>query len=373
MLICLPVTRSVSSSATRDDTRPRKVRKRRLLAFGLASPLVLYLAPMSVRVAFGGLALRYLVADFVITMAMTIVVFTAMWRTLKWSLRRRHSTRLTLVYAFLASSTAMMPVGLVRYALTQEWPTLLQKDPFEPDSVGFVLASSVSDSLPLLVLWSGLFLLPVALRRAERHRAQVTRVRRDAELFRLRAALEPHFVLNTLNTIAGLAADEPLEARRLIGLLGDLFRDATLDRDGTSHALEAEMSWLGRYAAIHEARHRRMVKFVWEIDPAAESVHVPPLLLQPLVENAVLHGVLRRRGGGTIWIRARIEDAELVCEVEDDGPGFSEGPLRAGARGIRLVERRLALGTARGQLLRERVDERTRLTIRIQPDAVGAT
>ena len=190
--------------------------------------------------------------------------------------------------------------------------------------------------------------------------------RREAELLRLRANLEPHFVLSTLNTIAGLVEDEPVEARRLIGLLGDLFRDATRNREQDVPSI-GEESRLERYAAIHEARHGRMIRFEWEIAREARHMTIPRLVLQPLVENAVLHGALRKRRGGLVRVRASVRRSGngdlLVCDVEDDGPGFGTGPRRPGASGLRIVERSLTLGRTRGTLVASREGDMTRMRL----------
>ncbi|HEU4404419.1 MAG TPA: histidine kinase [Polyangiaceae bacterium] len=348
---------------------------RQLLAFGYLSPLVLYLAPMSLRTLFGTVTPRYFLSDFVLSMAQFALVSACIMRALLWGTRRRLTTARSVALLFVVSAATMAATNLARHALGQWLPGLVPNDPAVPPGVAFALASAISDSLPLLVCWGGLFLLPMTLRRAERHRAQVASARREAELLRLRAHLEPHFVLNTLNAIAGLVADEPLEARRLIGLLGDLFREATSDRDRGEHALADEIAWLERYAAIHELRHRGLVRFAWHIEPAAARAPVPRLVLQPIVENAVVHGALRRRGGGTVRIAARVEGGApgaraLVCEVEDDGPGFGPAPRRPGASGMRIVERRLALGPPRGTLAVAREGGATRVTLRFD---LGAT
>ncbi len=220
--------------------------------------------------------------------------------------------------------------------------------------------------------WCGLFLLPVMFRNAQKRRMQVEVARREAELLRLRAHLEPHFLLNTLNTVSGLVVDDPAEARRMIGLLGDLLRDATSERASNVHTLAEEIAWLERYAAIHESRHGRMVCFAWDVEPAAKSASVPRLVLQPLVENAVLHGILRHRHGGTVKVRAYLEGSDLVCDVEDDGPGFPPGPRRAGAQGLRIVQRTLALFSRHASLAIASEQGATRVTARLPLQEVGA-
>jgi sensor histidine kinase YesM len=164
----------------------------------------------------------------------------------------------------------------------------------------------------------------------------------------LRSQLEPHFLLNTLNAIAGLVTQDPREARRLIGCLGDLLRDALRDPE-EMQTLDQEIAWLRRYAEILESRHSGALRFQWEIAGEAGEVLLPRLLLQPLVENAVKHGALCRSGGGQVVVRARVVDSSdgrasrVVCTVEDNGPGMTDAAPRSGAFGLRAVRRRLEL------------------------------
>lgn len=167
-----------------------------------------------------------------------------------------------------------------------------------------------------------------------------------AELAQLRSRLEPHFLLNTLNAIAGLLKEDPEQTRRLLSCLGDLLRDS-LESTATHQTLAEEVAWLRRYAEILEIRHHGQLSFEWQLDPAALSQTVPRSLLQPIVENAVIHGALRSSGPGRVTIAAAMERSEgtlrLVCRISDNGPGLLQGPTRPGAFGLHAVRRRLQL------------------------------
>jgi LytS/YehU family sensor histidine kinase len=163
------------------------------------------------------------------------------------------------------------------------------------------------------------------------------------ELATLRANLEPHFLLNTLNAIAGLVSEDPREARRLLGALGDLLRDSVTP-DGEMQTLDDQIEWLRRYAHILEVRHAGNLAFRWEVGGGTRRALLPRLLLQPLVENAVKHGALKRAGGGEITVRTELgEGPRLICTVEDNGPGVPARATRPGAFGLVSVRRRLAL------------------------------
>jgi LytS/YehU family sensor histidine kinase len=205
-------------------------------------------------------------------------------------------------------------------------------------------------------LWALAFDYPFAVESANVRTLEAQQLRSEAELAHLRAHLEPHFILNTLNAIAGLVTEDPREARRLLVCLGDLLRDA-VQETGELQRLDKQIAWLRRYAQILEARHRGALAFRWDVAPECESVILPRLLLQPLVENAVKHGALRRHdGAGEVVIRAaKRSDGGLICVVEDNGPGMPdpgmpESKMRAGAFGLQAVRRQLELEAPRASL-----------------------
>src|SRR5262249_38288825 len=194
-----------------------------------------------------------------------------------------------------------------------------------------------------LGLWALAVVLPFAVGDAYRREREADQLRTEAELARLRANLQPHFLFNTLNTVAGLIGEDPREARRLIGALGDLLRDSLVEGDDM-RTLDEEVAWLKHYADILEARHRGLLAFRWDIAETTRGARIPRLLLQPLVENAVKHGALRRPEGGCVAVRTAVAPgARLTCIVEDNGPGPSARPRRVGALGLDLITRRLAL------------------------------
>jgi signal transduction histidine kinase len=200
-------------------------------------------------------------------------------------------------------------------------------------------------------IWTLAFVYPFAVEDARLRAAEAERLASAADLARLRAHLEPHFILNTLNAIAGLVTEDPREARRLLGALGDLLRDATKDGD-EMRPVDEEIAWLRRYAAILEARYDSL-RFAWDVDERAGGVLVPRLLLQPLVENAVKHGALQRDGVGSVSIAVRATGDALTCVIADDGPGMPETPARSGAFGLDSVRRRLSLKDTRASLVIE--------------------
>jgi hypothetical protein len=206
-----------------------------------------------------------------------------------------------------------------------------------------VLRVGFAMGLTSFALWALAFVYPFALEDARVRALETDKLRTQVELAQLRANLEPHFLLNTLNAIAGLVTEDPRKARQLLGTLGDLLRDSVTP-DGEMQTLDEQIEWLRRYAQILEARHAGHLAFHWEVSGGTRRALLPRLLLQPLVENAVKHGALMREGGGEITIRTELADGQkLICTIEDNGPGISKGATRPGAFGLISVRRRLAL------------------------------
>jgi signal transduction histidine kinase len=266
-----------------------------------------------------------------------------------WTQRRRLTTAKTLVSVLLVAavvSTAF--VATYGLALVRAWPFLRGEGP--PRTTTFSMAFGLVVGVLHAGVWALAFVFPYVAEdarlralEADKLKLEAEQLKSAAELARLRSQLEPHFLLNTLNAIAGLVTENPREARRLIACLGDLLRDSLHDADELQ-PLEDEVAWLRRYAEILESRHAGTLTFVWEIEPAARRVLLPRLLLQPLVENAVKHGALRRRSGGVVSVRAAMSDHHrLICTVEDNGPGLPNAEPRQGAFGLRSVRRRLEL------------------------------
>ncbi len=244
-------------------------------------------------------------------------------------------------------------VGYAMWLLAQPFP-ILRPHPESTWKLARAVQFGSMYGLANFALWSLAFVLPFAVEDAQirllegdKLRLEAEKLRTAAELARLRAHLEQHFLLNTLNAIAGLVADDPREARRLLVCLGDLLRDALKEED-EMQTLDEQVKWLRRYAEILEARHPGHLLFKWQIAEESRSVLLPRLLLQPLVENAVKHGALRRGGEGQVTVRAELvgdgaTSSKLVCVVEDNGPGIPDTETRSGAFGLHAVRRRLEL------------------------------
>ncbi len=183
--------------------------------------------------------------------------------------------------------------------------------------------------------------------RTERSLEEQKRLVLEARLDALQRQINPHFLFNTLNSIASLVRFRPEQARELIVKLANILRALLKDHDSYI-LLRDELSFTDDYLSIEVARFGAdKLNVVKEIDERTLNMSVPSMLLQPFVENSIKHGLEPRIGGGTITLRSRIEDGRLVIEVEDDGVGIapgrshSSGVLRGTGIGMKNVRERL--------------------------------
>jgi two-component system LytT family sensor kinase len=165
----------------------------------------------------------------------------------------------------------------------------------------------------------------------------------EAQMAALRHQLQPHFLFNTLHAISALMHSDVEAADRTLMRLSDLLR-MTLENMGQQEiALHAELDFLAKYLEIEQTRFADRLIVTFDIQPETLDALVPTLLLQPLVENAIKHGVSRKPGPGHILIGARRDHAKLRIEVRDDGCGLSETALTALQKGIGVSTTRARL------------------------------
>ncbi|HEX21595.1 MAG TPA: sensor histidine kinase [Actinobacteria bacterium] len=142
----------------------------------------------------------------------------------------------------------------------------------------------------------------------------------QAEFKALRAQINPHFLFNTLNTIAALCRTEPLKARTLLLRFSDFFRDS-LERQSQTTTFEEELRYVNSYLVLEKARFGNKIKIHREIEPAARNVKIPALIIQPLVENAIKHG-MSDNSVLNLDLSAKLSENELIISVKDDGVGM---------------------------------------------------
>ncbi|MEX2584268.1 MAG: histidine kinase [Gemmatimonadota bacterium] len=170
----------------------------------------------------------------------------------------------------------------------------------------------------------------------------------EARLEVLRTQLNPHFLFNTLNAVSALVAKNPKGVRRIIALLSELLRYSLENASEPETPLDRELKMLERYLQILEIRYHGRLEIHIEVDPDVRDALVPDLILQPLAENAMKHGVGRSGGHGRIGVEARRLGGRVVLRVSDSGAGGAprvvvgrEAERRSGGFGLRQIRERL--------------------------------
>lgn len=249
----------------------------------------------------------------------------AVWLAVRFDFNSRAIGRFVAVHLpagiLIAISHALIYVAMA---------ILINRDNPHFPAAGDLIAIKLSGSIHINLMIYGLVIgLAIAGRAYARLRdREVASVRLEAQLAEaetaaLRAQLQPHFLFNTLNAISALVPEDPVRANRLIARLGDLLR-LSIDGRGQTCTLADELDFTDAYLGIEQERLGDRLTIVRRIDPEALNAQVPALLLQPLAENAVRHGLASRVRGGTLTLSAERTADGVRLTVSDDGRGAAE-------------------------------------------------
>lgn len=171
---------------------------------------------------------------------------------------------------------------------------------------------------------------------------RLERLTTEARLQSLRLQLDPHFLFNALNTVSAQTETQPKLARQMIGHLGDLLRASLDSRDRPEIPLAEELAQLEHYLAIQRIRFGDRLRIQLDVDPDLARAQVPALILQPLVENAIRHGLAPRATGGRVSVSARRVGEQLELRVTDDGIGMQHANTSGEGMGLENCRQRLA-------------------------------
>jgi hypothetical protein len=284
-------------------------------AVALAVPLALFHAFMSLSawyVARGTPITGPNLARVIGTYAAAASLSSALWMTAGFALARTFE-------GVLPHSSGL------EARLREQWPLL-----FASGALLYLLAAAVHYAV----------LAADASRRAERRALEMQVHTREAELRALRAQIDPHFLFNSLHSISALTGSDPAGARRMALLLGDFLRDSLRLGRQPRISLAEELRLLEQFLEIERVRFGDRLVVAWHVDEESRACGVPPLLLQPLVENAVTHGIAHLLEGGAVTIRAERRGGRLHVTVEN--PCDPDRPRKRGAGiGLDNVRRRL--------------------------------
>ena len=224
------------------------------------------------------------------------------------------------------------------------------------------VVNAFNESLPvrlaIAILVSGCVILISVLgytleeqREQERRKNESEKIVRDAELYKLRQQLQPHFLFNSLNSISALVISQPAEARKMIQQLSDYLRSTLKKEEHMQVILSEELQYLKLYLDIEKVRfgHRLATEIRSEV--SALSAHLPVMLLQPIVENAIKFGLYDTVDDITIGIDCVVENKMLVVTVKNPFDPEISQPGKGTGFGLRSVQRRLSLLFARNDLL----------------------
>ena len=201
----------------------------------------------------------------------------------------------------------------------------------------------VVNSMTLFLLWSVIYFAIAFFsryRREEIERLKWENALKEFELNKLKSQLNPHFVFNALNGIRGLVGEDPNKAKAAITMLSNILRNSLLSDRARTIPLSEELKTVNDYLNLEKIRFEERLRFSTDLEPLTLSVHVPPMMIQTLVENAVKHGLSKRVDGGQISITSKID--KNFAEIRIDNTGKLNG-TDSGGFGIVNTLHRLEL------------------------------
>src|SRR5436190_1345314 len=287
------------------------------------------------------LARVYFTAYFVWSIVFTPIV---VWVSRRFTIGKSNLVRATAIH-FLTALIIAVTSAAVRVPLHSFiYPQYKEQVPWSAFR-SFFLANAYDD------LWMYLVVVAIAhgliyfrkFQDRELHSSELERQLTEAQLQMLKMQLQPHFLFNTLNTAYTLIRRDVDAAERVIIQLSDLLR-MTLDHTGAHEVtLHEEINFIGKYLEIEQVRFRERLTVRYEIDPDCLDALVPNMILQPLVENAVRHGIAPNSRPGVIEISACRHQDFLQLTVSDNGQGLSEGGIPHSRDGVGLSNTRARL------------------------------
>ena len=231
--------------------------------------------------------------------------------------------------------------------------------------IGVTTARS-TDLLSFAALLATLNSLLILYYEHRRTRRQTFAIR--SQLNELEAQIRPHFLFNTLNTVSALIPEQPEKAQQVLNRLAGLFRAALSAPAGEKVALERELDLVRDYLEIEQARFGKRLRFSLPGPEQAAGLSIPPLTLQPLVENAIRHGIANLIEGGSVDVSLKIEANSYTVEISnptDEAPRIDEAHLLPEGHSLRVVADRLQLIYGGRASLRATVDSRFRMMLTI--------
>ena len=261
---------------------------------------------------------------------------------------------------YLPRKEALTYFGLMTIALSAIWITtarfILSYIVSNAALNQFTQSISIRVAIGILILGC-IILINVLLntlqeqQEQERRKNESDRIAKDAELYKLRQQLQPHFLFNSLNSINALVVSQPAEARKMIQQLSDYLRSTLRKEEFKWVTLEEELEYLQLYLDIEKVRFGHRLSTQIQADETALQMKLPVLLLQPVVENAIKFGLYDTTGDIVITIDAKASDKMLTIQIENPFDAEVSKPVKGPGFGLSSVHKRLFLLFSRNDLL----------------------
>jgi sensor histidine kinase YesM len=296
---------------------------------------------------FFGLPLEAAIIDSAICNTLLLLICLLVMNTLRYYLPRGQqyinvfSLCLFLTIAWLLLVKLLLKLALGEY---EGYNDLLHHSLSIRFSISFLLLGCVT---MISILWYN----QQEQKEKEERKTDAEKLAKEAELFKLRQQLQPHFLFNSLNSINALIGSRPDEARKMVQQLSDFLRGTIKKEDTQWVSLQEELQYLQLYLDIEKVRFGNRLSTEIEIDEGLEFLKLPALLLQPIVENAIKFGLYDTTGDTVIRLYASREENNLVIRVLNPFDPETSSPRQGTGFGLKSVQRRLYLLFARTDLL----------------------
>ena len=194
------------------------------------------------------------------------------------------------------------------------------------------------------------------LQRQDKERSELALKNKEMQISLLKSQINPHFLFNTLNSISTLMHSSKDQARKMITQLGDVFRYALDSHKTETVELNSEVQFIENYIKIQQVRFGDRLRFHKNIDPNCLSMRIPPMILQPLIENSVKYGIAPKEDGGNIYLTVKQEGPKIYFEVRDDGLGSkAKKVMDSGGSGVGMANTEMRLKSYYGPESRLRI------------------
>lgn len=296
---------------------------------------------------FFGLTMEAAVIDSAITNSLLLLVCLLVMNTLRYYLPKGSQyINIFSICLFLTIVWLLLSKWLLKITLSHldGYSDLLHHSLSIRFSIAFLLLGCVT---MISILWYN----QQEQNEKELRKTDAEKLSKEAELFKLRQQLQPHFLFNSLNSINALIGSRPVEARKMVQQLSDFLRGTIKKEDTQWVTLQEELQYLQLYLDIEKVRFGNRLSTAIEVDEDLQQLKLPALILQPIVENAIKFGLYDTIGDTIIRINVVKEGDNMVIKVQNPFDPETSSPKQGTGFGLKSVERRLYLLFARNDLL----------------------